>query len=62
MSKTASVLMDQIRFCLFILVLSFNLACVCPLFLFHRTLFSFIINLSPCKTGNIILSPYQAST
>ena len=25
----------------------FNLAYVCPLFLFHGTLFSFIINLSP---------------
>ena len=39
-----------------------NLACMCPLFLFHGTLFSFIINLSPCETGNIILSPYQAGT
>ena len=39
-----------------------NLACACPLFLFHGTLFSFIINLGPCQTGNIILSPYQAGT
>ena len=39
-----------------------NLACACPLFLFHGTLISFIINLSPCQTGNIILSPYQAGT
>ena len=39
-----------------------NLACACPLFLFHGTLFSFIITLGPCQTGNIILSPCQAGT
>ena len=72
MSKTASVLIGSNMFLflhigfiflyLYIYFIFINLACACPLFLFHGTLFSFIINLSPCQTSNIILSPYQAST